>query len=421
MKSTITCDMEGRIETFNRGAEEIFGYSADEIVGKKRVSLFSPGLVVLGHVGTWLQTAVEEGEYIGNTVFERKDGTQFAARIRITPTWEGGRGGEQIGYCGVTEVLDDVHPKDVMPDITLATRVFGWLVITRAPFLTAALVPVLIGGAWAAYSGAAYPWWLLALAALGAMALQVAANTFNDYFDWKSGTDEANTEYFQAFSGGSRAIELRLISERGVLNVGLAASAIAVVIGAVFAAMRGPDILWFGAAGLFSAYFYTAPPLRLVARKGLGELLIGLNFGPLMTAGTVFALTGSVAVIDFLVGLPIGLLTTAILWINEFPDASSDEATGKKHLVVVLGRSAARYGYVALWVVAYTLMIIAAAMEAVPSWALLGLVGLPIGAYATRVLFKHLHDRELVKACTSTIAMHFVAGIAMAIGLAIAA
>ena len=48
--SIITCDTEGRIETFNQNAEELFGYSANEIVGKKRVSLFSPGMVVLGHV-----------------------------------------------------------------------------------------------------------------------------------------------------------------------------------------------------------------------------------------------------------------------------------------------------------------------------------------------------------------------------------
>ncbi|NIO43836.1 MAG: PAS domain S-box protein, partial [Burkholderiales bacterium] len=53
LKSVITADMEGRIETFNKGAEEIFGYSADEVIGKKRVSVFSPGLIVLGHVTNW--------------------------------------------------------------------------------------------------------------------------------------------------------------------------------------------------------------------------------------------------------------------------------------------------------------------------------------------------------------------------------
>lgn len=421
VKSTITCDLEGRIETFNSGAEQIFGYSADEVVGKQRVSLFSPGLIVLGHVGTWLSTAVKEGKYEGETVFERKDGTQFAAKIRITPTWKDGRGGEQIGYCGVTEPLPDRDPAEAMPKIGLLTRIFSWLVITRAPFLTAALVPVLIGAAWAAYSGSSFAWWAVVLAAVGACALQVAANTFNDYFDWKSGADKANTEYFQAFSGGSRAIELRLISERGMFTVGVIASLVATAVGVVFTILRGPDILWFGVAGLLSAYFYTAPPLRLVARKGLGELLIGLNFGPLMVGGTVFALTGAVTPMDFLVGLPIGLLTTAILWINEFPDAPSDAATGKNHLVVVLGKETASYGYVALLVVAFGLLAAAVAMGTAPGWSLLAFLGLPFAAYASVTLFRHLRDRELVKACQSTILAHLVTGLALAAGLAIAA
>ena len=58
-KSTITCDMEGRILTMNDGAEQVFGYLKDELIGKKRVSLFSPGMVVLGHVANWLDKAKE--------------------------------------------------------------------------------------------------------------------------------------------------------------------------------------------------------------------------------------------------------------------------------------------------------------------------------------------------------------------------
>lgn len=137
-KSVVTCDLEGRIETVNSAAIKIFGYTADELIGKKRVSLFSPGLVVLGHVTKWLKTAVKDGEYRGRTVFVRKDGSRFAADIRITPTF---RDGKQIGYCGVTTPLPDVNPDDAMPAISLYTRIFSWLVITRAPFLTATIVP----------------------------------------------------------------------------------------------------------------------------------------------------------------------------------------------------------------------------------------------------------------------------------------
>ena len=84
--SVITCDMEGRIKTFNDGAEKIFGYSKEEIIGKKRVSMFSPGTIVLGHVGNWLSEASQNGEYRGKTAFVRKDRSKFAANIKITPT-----------------------------------------------------------------------------------------------------------------------------------------------------------------------------------------------------------------------------------------------------------------------------------------------------------------------------------------------
>ena len=62
LKSVITCDMEGRIETISKGSEKIFGCQEDELIGKKRVSIFSPGETVLEHVPTWLKTASEEGE-----------------------------------------------------------------------------------------------------------------------------------------------------------------------------------------------------------------------------------------------------------------------------------------------------------------------------------------------------------------------
>ena len=414
VKSVITCDLEGRIETFNEGAERIFGYEPDEVIGKHRVSLFSPGLIVLGHVENWLETAKEEGEFETDTVFRNKEGTLFPAHVRIRPTK---RNGEQIGYCGMTRKLDDTTVEEAMPPIGLGTRIMAGLVITRAPFLTATMVPVLIGAAWVAATSAAFNWLAFGLAMAGACALHIAANTFNDYYDWKSGTDQANTDYFQMFSGGSRAIELGLISEKGMLKVGIIASIVALGIGGVLTALQGWGILAFGVVGLFSAFFYTAPPLRLVARKGLGELFIGLNFGPLMVAGTVYALTGAVAPIDFAIGLPIGLLTTAILWVNEFPDAASDAKTGKNHLVVVLGKERARYGYAAVLGAAFAIPVIAAAAGYFPWGAALFLLGLPLAAYATYIVFRHFDSRRLVKACSTTIQLHLVAGLAMAAGL----
>jgi len=418
VKSVITCDMEGRIETFNAGAAELFGYSPEEVIGKKRISVFSPGLVVLGHVQDWLKVAREQGEFRTRTVFLRRDGSPIAAEIRISPTF---RKGEQIGYCGVTTPLPDVDPQEVMPKISLGTRLFSWMVITRAPFLTVTIVPILAAAAWVFARGAVqpFPWLLFALALLGGIAMHISANTFNDYFDWTSGTDKANNDYFMPYSGGSRSLELGLISERGLLAVAWISLIIAGLCGLPILLLRGPELLAFGALGAFSAYFYTAPPLRLAARKGLGELLVGMNFGPLMTAGTVFALTGELTWLDFFIGLPIGLLTTAILWINQFPDMAADALTGKHNLVVVLGKERARWGYLLLVAAAFLSTLTGVIAGLLPAATLLALAGLPLATYAVQVLFRRYTERSLIKANSTTILLHMVVGVLLIIGLVI--
>ncbi|MFO1535644.1 MAG: UbiA family prenyltransferase, partial [Thermoplasmatota archaeon] len=310
--SVITCDMEGRIETFNDGAQQIFGYRPDEVIGKKRVSLFSPGEVVLGHVPRWLKEARTKGEFETDTVFLRKDGTRIAAHVRITPTFHGGKSsGQQVGYCGQTRVLEGVDPESILPKTTVGTRIFKGVVIGRLPFLTATIVPILVAAAFVAQQKLVtpFPWLLFALVLAGGIALHLAANIFNDYFDWRSGTDQANNDYFLPFSGGSRAIELGLISERGTFIAGTVSLGVALAIGGALALMGRPLVLAFGAAGALSGFFYTAPPVRLAARRGLGELFVGLNFGPLATAGAAYALRGSLLPSDFLVGIPLGLLT----------------------------------------------------------------------------------------------------------------
>lgn len=415
--SVITCDLEGRIETFGPGAERLFGYKAAEVVGRKRVSLFSPGDVVLGHVPTWLKKAREDGAFETDTVFLRKDGTPFAAHIRITPTFHDG---QQIGYCGQTRALPGVKPQDVWPKQSVATRIFKAVVVGRLPFLTASLIPALLAAAWVAATPGApspFPWGLFGLVMAGAAFLHLAANLFNDYFDWTSGTDEGNNDYFLPFSGGSRSVELGLVTPKRLALLGSLALLVAAGCGVAVALMGRPLVFAFGAAGALSGFFYTAPPLRLAARRGLGELFVGLNFGPLMTAGAAYALRGSLTPEDFLIGIPMGLLTTAILWVNEFPDTPADVRAGKVHLVATLGISRARWGYVVLLAAAYGGALALALAGAAPMGSLLVLLALPLAAWAGLTVVRRYADRSLAKASAGTIALHLLSGLLTAAGL----
>ena len=144
MKSIITCDMEGTILTMNSGAEHIFGYSKDELIGKKRVSLFSPGEIVLQNVAQWLDIASKKGKYNGKTIFINKLGEKINAKISITPTFSKEHVKEQNGYCGVTEVIAE----EVQVPISFATKLIKYLAITRMPFTSASILPLFVVAAY---------------------------------------------------------------------------------------------------------------------------------------------------------------------------------------------------------------------------------------------------------------------------------
>ncbi len=419
MKSVITCDMEGRIETFSKSAEELFGYDAEEVIGKERVSVFSPGEIVLQNVPKWLEAASEEGEHVTKTKFVRKDGSTFNARIRITPTYANGKENGQTGYCGVTEKIEE----EVDPPIHWSTKLIKYLAITRLPFISAVVMPALIGGAYA-YSylvdgPSAFNWWYFGLAVLGVTLLHLGSNVMNDYFDVKDGTDGLNNDYFLQFSGGSRAIELGLISLKSTKKLGLSLMAAATLIGLYLTYETGIITLAIGLAGMAIGYLYTAPPVRLVARRGLGELGIALAFGPLVTAGVVFVLTQQLNPMAFLIGLPVGLLTANILLINEFPDAASDAKTGKNHLVVTFGKERSTYIYLSILLIAFIAnLAIVWLLPDVNAW-LIGVSVLSVAAGL--IIFQHVRqhydDRELVQSNKNTIALSALTGLFTAIAL----
>ena len=362
MKSVVTCDMEGRVLTMNDDAVKIFGYKKEEIIGKKRVSIFSPGEVVIQNVGNWLSTADKLGEFVGKTYFVKKDGSKINAKISIRPTFADGKSNAQTGYCGVTEVIDE----NVDVPINFSTKIIKGVAITRVPFTSASTLPVLaIASYYAGIGDGLFNVTSLVLAVLGVLLLHLTSNVFNDYFDVSDGTDEGNNEYFQpggaAITGGSRAIELGIITlkktktvARGLLLTSLTmATFLFYNIYSVTGSTENiKSALGVGLLGLFLGYFYTARPLRLVSRRGLGELAVFLAFGPLLTLGSGFAISSETISLfssEFYIllslGVPFGFLTTNILYINQFPDADSDVLTGKNHLVVTLGKKVARWGY----------------------------------------------------------------------------
>jgi len=373
-------------------------------------------MVVLGHVANWLKKARQNKDgYTTQTTFIKKDGTHFAAEFTCTATM---KYGEHIGYCGRTKELVGTSPEETMPKTSLLTKIISIVAITRLPFLSATWIPIIASVVWGLHEGLiTMDWTTFTLVFLGGSFLHLAANTYNDYFDWTSGTDQINNDYFLQLSGGSRAIELGLITEKQLFKLATTFLALAGLAGLVIMLDGKIDLLYYGLAGAFSGYFYTGYPLRLVARKGIGEILIGLNYGPLMTMGTIFAMTGIHSWNAFLFGIPLGILTTAILWINQFPDTKSDEIAGKNHLVVVLGLEKASWGYLILMLAAFGSIYALYMYDIVEQGALLSLLGLPVALYYSYQVIKKYNTRELAGANWGTIGIHAITGILLIIGL----
>jgi len=292
------------------------------------------------------------------------------------------------------------------------------MVIMRLPFLSATFVPIFAGAAVAAMLGYAVSWPWLGLTLLAGSLLHIGTNTSNDYFDHQSGTDELNYNYSnQGLNGGSRSIQMGLITPKGMANVAVATFALSAIVGVPLIIKSGMSILWLGLAGFLSGLFYTAPPFKFSSRKGMGELLIGLNFGPLMVAGSALVQTGQLLPEAFLAGIPIGLLIAAVVYMNEFPDHDSDKLTGKNTLIVVFGPEKARIGYVSLVLGAFLSIVFLVVNGTFPSLILISLLASYFGVTSIQTLYKYYNSRLLEPANWGTIIMHSVTGILLFVGI----
>ena len=283
----------------------------------------------------------------------------------------------------------------------------------RAPFFTGSVVPVALGSAIAWAGSGRFHWVWFLLTVIGATAMHAGANIANDYWDHVSGCDEANREFVRPFTVGSRVIQNGLMTPREVLLEALLMYAAALVIGVYFITVRGPFILLLGLIGAFSGFFYTAPPLKLVHR-GIGEIFIGLNFGVLLTLGAFYVQAGYAAWEPVVASIPVALLITAVLYINEFQDYNADKSVGKNNWVVQLGKERAVLGLAIMMALVYLSIVAGVVCKIITPWTLLALLTAPLAIKAVLVARKNFGDsKALAPANAATIGAHLATGVAL--------
>lgn len=256
--------------------------------------------------------------------------------------------------------------------------------------------------------------WLLATLA-GIYLIEIGKNAVNEVVDYQSGVDLLVAEEdITPFNAGKKTITQGLLSVGCVKAVAWVTLILGAAVGFAIVWHREPRVLWIGLAGLFAAVAYSLPPFKL-AYRGLGELTVGLAFGPLLMQGAYLVQAGRFSLEAGLIGLVLGLLIANVLWINEFPDYYADKRAGKMTGVVRLGKERAVAVYGAIYALAYAALALAAVWLHQAVW-FVGFVSAPKAIESVIVARKHYDDTpRLVRANAMTVEVYGLTGLALAI------
>jgi len=226
-----------------------------------------------------------------------------------------------------------------------------WIAGARPRTLPAALVPVLVGTAAAAGMDGGTDTlkglivWRFVAALIVSLALQVGVNYANDYSDGVRGTDADRVGPMRLTGSGRK-------SPGSVKRAAFVSLGVAAVAGLTLAAATTWWLIVVGLVAIAAAWFYTGGP-RPYGYAGLGEIFVFVFFGVVATTGSAFVQIERFTPLTLLVSIPVGLLATALLVVNNLRDIPGDTESGKRTLAVRLGDRRTRYLYIALVVVPF--------------------------------------------------------------------
>jgi len=287
-----------------------------------------------------------------------------------------------------------------------------WLKTARPFSLTATVSPILVGSALAAYDHKFNVLIFLATL-LSCLFLQIGANYFNEYFDYRYDLDTA------ASLGSSTVIFRGEMSAAQVLGAGIGSFAIAAILGLLLIALVGPAIILFGLAGMAIAYFYSAKPFKF-ATRGLGDILVYIAMGFLITWGAYYVQIPRWSWAAFAASVPVGFLVTAILNMNNTRDYQDDMAVNKKTLPVRFGVRFGQYFHTFLLLGSYAAVAIFAFAGLLPLWSLVAWLTFPLALSNVYAVLKATDRKAFAIGIKRTSMLHLQFGVMLALGVVIA-
>ena len=298
-----------------------------------------------------------------------------------------------------------------------------WLAQVRANFLLLAALLVAIGLA-VSYKyqqpEVSFNWLNAVLIMVGVVSAHISVNLFNEYSDFKTKID-FNTKR-TPFSGGSGILTLGLITPVKVLRVAVATLILSLAIGIYFTIISHWSILVISLLGAFTIVYYT----KFLTRYLLGEFFAGVTLGSLVVIGTYLAMnvtpgTGLKGLIPggvALISIPPGILTSLLLFLNEFPDAEADKKGGRKRLVIKFGYKASAFIYTGGMIATFGTIVLLPLLGYASWWLYIALLPLPLALKASISAFKFNGDLNIfIPALMSNVITVLTTDLLIAVGI----
>jgi 1,4-dihydroxy-2-naphthoate octaprenyltransferase len=284
-----------------------------------------------------------------------------------------------------------------------------WVMAARVRTLPASVAPVLVGTSLALGAGHFHALAFVA-ALLGAVFIQVGTNLSNDYSDARRGADtEDRLGPVRVTAGG-------LVPPKQVLVATYATFGLAVGCGAYLVAVAGPGLLAVGAASILAGVLYTGGP-RPYGYEGLGELFVFLFFGIVAVVGSYFVQVQELPWEAFACAVPVGLLASAILVVNNLRDIDTDGRAGKRTLAVRLGVRRTRVLYAAMLAGAFASAPLCWAFGSMTAWLLLSWAAIPLALAVARTVRTRTDGPALNRALARTGALQLIFCLLFAAGI----
>ena len=296
----------------------------------------------------------------------------------------------------------------------LKAKARAWKEAVRPLSLTASLIPLLLGGAIAFYTIHTFNIMLFLLTLIGGVMIQAGTNMINDWKDAER--DNENVEGIRPFTGGSRMIQLGLVSRSDMGFFGIVLCTISFLIGAYLVAVSGWGLVPLIFYGLFAGLFYTGEKGKfslINLAPGIAEFLIATTFGVMMTMGAFYVQTGFYSWQAFLISLPVAIFISNVLLINQFQDAASDMKSDKNTLVVRLGKKKAKNILIGCFIVAYAIIAILPLLGYAPYTFYVAFLSVPFAVQAIRYAQRNYNKNsaDLIPSNAHTAIAHLFTGL----------